>query len=130
MRLNQKVTPCLWFDGRAEEAAKFYVSLFDDSRMIASTRQGMDDPAAEAANDAAREAAASVVFELAGQIYLAFDGGPRPSPSGALSFFVECDTQDEVDRLWIMLGEGGVPGRCGGLTDRYGLSWRIAPPGL
>jgi predicted 3-demethylubiquinone-9 3-methyltransferase (glyoxalase superfamily) len=100
----QKITPFLWFDGKAEEAMKFYVSIFKNSKIVSANR-----------------------FQLDGQEFLALDGGPQFTFSPAVSFFVNCETQQEVDELWEKLSEGGEKGRCGWLKDKYGLSWQVIP---
>lgn len=112
---TDKITPFLWFDGRAEEAARFYVSLFAGSEI-----EG-DDGAPDAGP------ARSVTFRLAGRRFIAFDGGPRFAFTPAISFFVRCESQAEIDTLWDRLCDGGEPGRCGWLTDRFGVSWQIVP---
>lgn len=115
MATLQKVTPFLWFDGNAEEAARFYTSIFADSRIEELVRAGADGPAS------------SVTFRIAGLQLIAFNGGPHFQFTPAVSLFVHCDTQSEVDRLWEALSAGGEPGRCGWLKDRFGLSWQIVP---
>jgi predicted 3-demethylubiquinone-9 3-methyltransferase (glyoxalase superfamily) len=113
----QKISPCLWFDGKAEEAAAFYVSLFPDSAVTAIT-PGPDG------------AALLVEFRLAGVRFLALNGGPQFRFTEAVSLSVDCRTQSEVDELWEKLSAGGEPGHCGWLKDRYGLSWQIVPSAL
>jgi predicted 3-demethylubiquinone-9 3-methyltransferase (glyoxalase superfamily) len=105
-----KITPCLWFDGKAEEAANFYVSLLPDSRI--DTVQ------------------LTIEFTLAGQPFLGLNGGPEFAFTEATSFIINCDDQAEVDRLWDALTKGGQPIQCGWLKDRYGLSWQITPTEL
>jgi predicted 3-demethylubiquinone-9 3-methyltransferase (glyoxalase superfamily) len=100
----QKVTPFLWFDNKAEEAAKFYVSIFKNSKLLSPT-----------------------TFQLDGQEFIAFNGGPHFTFTPAISLFVNCETQQEVDELWDKLSEGGEKGRCGWLKDKFGLSWQIIP---
>ena len=116
----QKITTSLWFDTEAEEAAAFYTSLFDDSRIVTVTHYGEAGP---------REAGLvmTVEFELAGQRYVAINGGPEFSFTEAVSLQVNCADQAEVDRLWKVLGDGGEEGPCGWLKDRYGLSWQVVP---
>lgn len=104
----QKITPFLWYDGRAEEAMNFYTSIFKNSK------KGAVNPM-------------SASFELEGQPFIAFNGGPMYSFNPAISLFVNCETQEEVDELWSKLSEGGSGGRCGWLTDKFGLSWQIIP---
>ncbi|SDK33212.1 VOC family protein [Nonomuraea jiangxiensis] len=114
----QKVTTYLWFDNQAEEAATFYTSLFEDSRIIDVHRQGEAGPAM------------MVTFELAGQRFLAMNGGPQYTFTPAISLYVDCESQEEVDELWAKLTEGGKELQCGWLTDRWGLSWQIIPKAL
>ncbi|MGE5925863.1 MAG: VOC family protein [Gemmatimonadota bacterium] len=108
------ITPFLWFDGQAEEAMNFYVSIFPDSKVL-GIMPGPDGRAM------------SVSFELDGQRFHALNGGPQFSFTPAISLFVSCETQAEVDELWEKLSDGGVRERCGWLRDRYGLSWQIIP---
>jgi predicted 3-demethylubiquinone-9 3-methyltransferase (glyoxalase superfamily) len=116
-----KIAPCLWFDGEAEEAAKFYVSLLPDSRIDHVQRNVTDSPAGKAGS------VLVVKFTLAGQSFLALNGGSRFEYTHAISFFVDCVDQAEVDRLWDALSDGGSVERCGWLKDRYGVSWQIVP---
>ena len=111
---RQKITPCLWFDGKAEEAAAFYASIFPDSSITGIT----PGPAGEAL---------AVAFRLAGVDFLALNGGPQFRFNEAISLSIDCRTQAEVDELWARLSEGGSAGRCGWLKDRYGLSWQVVP---
>ncbi|RII19793.1 3-demethylubiquinone-9 3-methyltransferase [Streptomyces sp. YIM 130001] len=117
----QKIRPCLWFDNEAEEAANFYVSLFDNSRITGIERyreEGMREPGS----------VMTVEFELDGQQYQGLNGGPEFKFNEAISFSVDCADQKEVDDLWEKLIEGGgEPGPCGWLKDKYGLSWQIVP---
>lgn len=115
---KQKITPFLWFDDQAEEATRFYVSLFEDSEVLSINRMGEDGPVI------------TTSFRLAGQEFMALNGGPHYQFSEAFSMFVNCDSQEEVDRFWEALTEGGEPGRCGWLKDRYGLSWQVIPSTL
>lgn len=110
----QKISPFLWFDNQAEEAAKFYVSIFKDSRIL----NLMPGPGGKVMG---------VNFELQGQNFKALNGGPQFKFTPAISLFVNCETQAEVDELWEKLSAGGKPGRCGWLEDKYGLSWQIIP---
>jgi predicted 3-demethylubiquinone-9 3-methyltransferase (glyoxalase superfamily) len=117
----QKITPFLWFDGRVAEAARFYVSVFKNSRIVGDNGEdgdGMDD--------SARHARVS----LDGQELMLFDGGPHFTLNEAASMFVNCATQDEVDELWEKLSEGGETSRCGWLKDKFGLWWQIIPTAL
>ena len=119
----QKINPFLWFDTQAEEAAKFYTSVFKNSRIVSVSRYGEAGPGPKGT-------AMSVTFELEGQRYLALNGGPQFKFTPAISFFVNCDSQQEVDDLWSKLSAGGKEERCGWLTDRFGLSWQIIPKAL
>jgi predicted 3-demethylubiquinone-9 3-methyltransferase (glyoxalase superfamily) len=118
-----KITPCLWFDTEGEDAAKLYTSVFPNSRIVDVARYGEGAP---------RPAGTvmTVTFELDGQRFLALNGGPEFAFSEAVSFQVDCQTQDEVDAYWNALGDGGEEGPCGWLKDRYGLSWQIVPARL
>jgi predicted 3-demethylubiquinone-9 3-methyltransferase (glyoxalase superfamily) len=116
----QKITPCLWFDNNAEEAMNFYVSIFKNSKTGTITRYGEGGPGAKGT-------VMSVTFQLDGQEFFALNGGPLFKFTEALSFFVNCETQAEVDELWERLLEGGQPSQCGWLKDKYGLSWQIIP---
>jgi predicted 3-demethylubiquinone-9 3-methyltransferase (glyoxalase superfamily) len=118
-----KVTPFLWFDGQAEQAAAFYVSLFPNSRIVNVARYGKAGPGPEGT-------AMTVLFELDGRRYIALNGGPHYTFNEAVSFSVGCDGQEEVDRYWAALTEGGEEGRCGWLKDRWGLSWQVTPTAL
>jgi predicted 3-demethylubiquinone-9 3-methyltransferase (glyoxalase superfamily) len=115
---KQKITPFLWFDDAAQEAARFYVSVFKNSKILS------DDDADDAAADAR---VSSVRFQLEGQELIAFNGGPHFTFTEAVSLFVNCETQAEVDELWQKLSEGGETSRCGWLKDKFGLSWQIIP---
>ena len=114
------ITPCLWFDTEAEEAAQFYTSVFPNSRIVHVSHYGSAGP---------RPAGMvlEVEFELNGRSFLALNGGPDFTFSEATSLQADCKDQDEVDRLWVTLSEGGEEGPCGWLKDRYGLSWQIVP---
>jgi predicted 3-demethylubiquinone-9 3-methyltransferase (glyoxalase superfamily) len=117
-----KITPCLWFDGNAEEAANFYVSLLPGSRVDRISRSPADNPSTPAG------AVLAVDFTLAGQRFTGLNGGPQFPFTEAISFVIDCEGQPEVDRLWAALTEsGGTPGQCGWLRDRYGVSWQIIP---
>ncbi|MDB5409444.1 MAG: 3-demethylubiquinone-9 3-methyltransferase [Rhodospirillales bacterium] len=116
----QKITPFLWFDGKAEEAMAFYTSIFPDSKTIDIRRSGDAGPGSKGA-------VMATTFQLCGQEFIALNGGPHFSFTPAISFFVSCETQDEVDALWDRLLEGGKAQRCGWLTDKFGLSWQIVP---
>jgi predicted 3-demethylubiquinone-9 3-methyltransferase (glyoxalase superfamily) len=119
----QKMTPCLWFDTEAEEAAEFYVSVFPNSRIVDVARYGSAGPRPEGT-------VMTVSFELDGQSFVALNGGPEFTFSEAISFQVGCKDQAEVDAYWGALSEGGEEGPCGWLKDRFGLSWQIIPTAL
>jgi predicted 3-demethylubiquinone-9 3-methyltransferase (glyoxalase superfamily) len=120
-----KIAPCLWFDGEAEEAAKFYVSLLPNSKIDTVQKNTADSPAGKAGS------VLVVTFTLAGQSFMALNGGARFEYTPAVSFKIDCEDQAEVDRLWDALtANGGEAGRCGWLKDRYGLSWQIVPTAL
>jgi len=117
-----KITPNLWFDGNAEEAASFYVSLLPDSRIDNVYRSPADNPSTPAG------AVLLVDFTLAGQHFTAINGGPQFPFTEAVSFLIDCEDQAEVDRLWnALIAGGGSPGQCGWLKDRFGLSWQVIP---
>jgi predicted 3-demethylubiquinone-9 3-methyltransferase (glyoxalase superfamily) len=119
-----KISPCLWFDGEAEEAAKFYVSLLPDSKIEHVQKNTVDSPAGKAGS------VLVVEFTLAGQRFMALNGGKAFDFTHAISFKVDCADQAEVDRYWDALSEGGSVERCGWLKDRYGVSWQIVPTAL
>ncbi len=117
----QKITPFLWFDDRAGEAAYFYVSIFKNSKIVSVNGEdtnGADGPVS------------SVRFQLDGQEFIAFNGGPHFKFTEAISLFINCETQAEVDDLWEKLSEGGETSRCGWLKDKFGVSWQIIPAAL
>jgi predicted 3-demethylubiquinone-9 3-methyltransferase (glyoxalase superfamily) len=116
----QKITPFLWFDDKAEEAMNFYVSIFKNSKVGRVTRYGDAGPGPKGT-------VMSATFQLDGQEFFALNGGPLFSFTPAVSFFVNCETQQEVDELWEKLSAGGRKDRCGWLQDKYGLSWQIVP---
>ena len=116
----QKITPFLWFDDKAEEAANFYISIFKNSKMGRITRYGEAGPGPKGT-------AMSVTFQLEGQEFFALNGGPHYKFTPAISLFVDCKSQEEVDELWEKLSAGGRKDRCGWLTDKFGLSWQIIP---
>ena len=123
MATLSKITPCLWFDTQGEEAANYYTSLFENSRITKISRYG----------DAGPRPAGTVMtvdFELAGQPFVALNGGPDFTFNEAVSFQVTCESQEEVDELWGKLTEGGQEGPCGWCKDRFGLSWHIIPTAL
>jgi predicted 3-demethylubiquinone-9 3-methyltransferase (glyoxalase superfamily) len=116
----QKITPFLWFDGNAEEAANFYISIFRNSKMGKISRYGDAGPGLKGS-------VMSVTFQIEGQEFFALNGGPQFKFTPAISFFVNCETQQEVDDLWEKLSAGGRTDRCGWLQDKFGLSWQIIP---
>lgn len=120
----QKITPFLWFDNQAEEAVNFYVSIFRNSRITDVARYGDD---AAKVSGRPQGSVMTVAFELDGQPFVALNGGPVFTFSPAISFVVDCATQEEVDRLWDRLSAGGEPQQCGWLRDQYGVTWQIVP---
>jgi predicted 3-demethylubiquinone-9 3-methyltransferase (glyoxalase superfamily) len=120
----QKITPFLWFDEKAEEAAKLYVSIFKNSRINNITRYG-DEGSAVAGRP--KGTVMTVEFILDGQEFVALNGGPHFKFTEAVSFVVNCGTQEEVDKFWEKLSEGGEKSQCGWLKDKYGLSWQVVP---
>jgi predicted 3-demethylubiquinone-9 3-methyltransferase (glyoxalase superfamily) len=125
MTALQKITPCLWFDGRAEEAAEFYTSIFPNSQIDHIARTTIDTPGAKEGE------VILVEFTIAGLSYQALNGGPHDRFNDAISLSVSCKDQAEVDRLWDALtAEGGRPVQCGWLKDRFGVSWQIVPEAL
>jgi len=119
----RKITPFLWFDTQAEEAANFYVSVFKNSKVKTVSRYGDAGPGPKGS-------AMTVSFELDGQDFVALNGGPRYSFTPATSFVVNCESQEDVDYYWDKLSAGGRLDRCGWLTDRFGLSWQVVPTAL
>jgi predicted 3-demethylubiquinone-9 3-methyltransferase (glyoxalase superfamily) len=120
-----KISPCLWFNGEAEEAANLYVSLVPDSRITKIQRNPIDGPAGQAGT------VLVVEFTLAGQSFMALNGGMKLEHTHAVSFKIDCADQAEVDRLWdALLANGGEPSKCGWLKDRFGVSWQIVPSAL
>jgi predicted 3-demethylubiquinone-9 3-methyltransferase (glyoxalase superfamily) len=117
---EQKITPCLWFDFNAEEAVAHYLAIFKQSRTVSTTRYG-------AAGPGPAGAVMTILFDIDGQQFLALNGGPHFKFTPALSLIVNCDDQAEVDRLWEKLSDGGAPGQCGWLTDKFGVSWQVVP---
>lgn len=121
--MQKKITTFLTYNDQAEEAVNFYISIFDDSRVTSTRRYG----------DAGRGPKGSLMtatFELAGQEFIALNGGPSFAFAQGISLFVDCETQEEVDELWEKLSEGGEKGPCGWLTDKFGVSWQIVPRAL
>ena len=122
--IKQKIAPCLWFDTQAEEAANFYISIFNNSRIKRISRYG------EAGHEVHGKPPGSVMvveFEIEGQTFTGLNGGPHFKFSEAVSFQVSCDTQGEIDHFWSKLSEGGKEGQCGWLKDKYGVSWQVMP---
>jgi predicted 3-demethylubiquinone-9 3-methyltransferase (glyoxalase superfamily) len=116
----QKITPFLWFNDQAEQAAKFYTSIFKNSKLGSISRYGEGSPGQPGK-------VMSATFQLAGQEFMALNGGPEFTFSPAISFFVNCETQEEVDEYWERLSEGGEKQNCGWLKDKFGVSWQIIP---
>ncbi len=125
MAQMQRISPCLWFDDQAEEVANFYVSVFNNSKLGPITRYG---EAGARVSGRPNGSVMTVEFVIEGQTFLALNGGPLFKFTEAVSLMVKCDTQQEIDRMWDRLSEGGEPGPCGWLKDRYGLSWQIVSP--
>jgi len=116
----QSLTPFLWFDNRAEEATRFYVSVFQDAEILSINRYGDAGPGQEGT-------VMTTEFLLNGQSFVALNGGPEYKFTPAISFVIHCDTQDEVDHYWDRLSEGGEPNVCGWLTDKFGVTWQVVP---
>jgi predicted 3-demethylubiquinone-9 3-methyltransferase (glyoxalase superfamily) len=129
MAIVQKITPCLWFDNQAQEAANFYVSIFNNSGIETITRYGKEGFEKHGKPEGS---VLTVTFRLEGQSFTALNGGPQFTLSAAISFVVHCDSQAEVDYFWNKLGEGADPSwqACGWLKDKFGLSWQIVPQAL
>lgn len=119
----QKITPFLWYDGNAEDAMNFYVSIFKNSKPGAIVRHGEGGPGPKGS-------VMTVTFQIEGQEFYALNGGPHFKFTPAISFFVNCETQQEVDELWEKLSAGGRKDQCGWLTDKFGVSWQIVPAAL
>ncbi len=124
MQLREKIVPCLWFDGNAEEAVNFYVSLFDHSRVTATARYPEAD---QVLHERAAGAVMTVSFELCGRPFTALNGGPEFKFNWAVSFVIDCEDQAEVDHYWAKLAAGGQEGQCGWVRDRFGLPWQVIP---
>ncbi len=118
--MTQKITPFLWFDDNAEEAMKFYVSIFKNSEVLSINRYGDAGPGTEGT-------VMTTTFRLDRQEFMALNGGPHFKFTEAISFFIDCASQDEVDELWEKLSEGGETSQCGWLKDKFGLSWQVVP---
>jgi predicted 3-demethylubiquinone-9 3-methyltransferase (glyoxalase superfamily) len=123
MPIKHRISPCLWFDGQAEEAANFYVSIFKNSRITAVSRYGEVGPGPKGS-------VMVIGFELDGQAFTALNGGPMFKFTEAISMIVHCETQAEVDDYWEKLSAGGQPGRCAWLKDKFGVSWQVVPTAL
>ena len=121
----QKITPCLWFDDKAEDAARFYVSIFKNSKLGQVTRYG--DSGSQISGKP-KGSVMTVTFEIEGQEFVALNGGPLFKFTEAVSFMVKCESQQDIDEMWSKLSEGGEEGPCGWLKDKYGLSWQIVVP--
>ena len=121
----QRLTPCLWFDDKAEEAARFYVSIFKNSKLGHMTRYG---EAGSKVSGRPKDSVMTVTFEIEGQEFVALNGGPLFKFTEAVSFMVKCHSQEEIDEMWSKLSEGGEERPCGWLKDKYGLSWQIVVP--
>lgn len=116
----QRITPCLWFDGKAEDAARFYTSILPNSKIVAITHYGSAGPRPKGT-------VMTVLFQLNGQEFMALNGGPEFSFSPAVSFMVKCESQDEIDRYWDKLSADKSQEQCGWLKDKFGMSWQIVP---
>ena len=123
----KKITPCLWFDNQAEDAANFYISIFKKSKIMNIARYGEEGAKV---SEKPEGTVMTVTFLLEGQEFMALNGGPQFKFSEAVSFVVNCSTQKEIDAFWKKLSEGGEEGPCGWLKDRYGVSWQIVPIAL
>jgi predicted 3-demethylubiquinone-9 3-methyltransferase (glyoxalase superfamily) len=123
----QRITPCLWFDNQAEEAVNFYVSIFKNSKVGRIARYG---EAGAEVSGRPKGTVMTVEFQLEGQEFLALNGGPIFKFTEAVSFIVNCETEEKIDEMWEKLSKGGEKGECGWLKDKYGLSWQIVPPVL
>jgi len=119
----QQISTCLWFDGQAEQAANFYMSIFKDSKVLGTMYHGDAGPGPKGS-------VLAVTFQINGYEIIALNGGPHYKPTPAISLFVKCKTQEEVDYFWDKLLEGGSPMQCGWLTDKFGVAWQIVPNGL
>jgi predicted 3-demethylubiquinone-9 3-methyltransferase (glyoxalase superfamily) len=121
--MSHKLTPSLWFESEAEEAANFYISVFDNSRIVSVTRIPEGAPVAAGS-------VVAIEFELDGKPFVGINGGPARNFTEAVSFMIDCADQEEVDYFWDRLSEGGEPGPCGWLKDKFGLSWQVVPAAL
>ena len=123
MKISQKLTPFLWFNDNAEEAAQFYTSIFEDSAILVTVRYGEAGPGPKGS-------VMTVKFRIAGHEFVALNGGPIFRFTEAISFAVQCETQEEIDRFWEQLSAGGETSQCGWLRDKFGLSWQVVPAAL
>ena len=123
MSNRQKIVPCLWFDDNAEEAVNHYLSIFEGGQILNNLRYSKEDPGEEGS-------IMTVEFTLQGQEFIALNGGPVFTFNEAISLYVKCHTQDEIDHYWQRLLEGGAPSQCGWLKDKFGVSWQIVPTAL
>jgi predicted 3-demethylubiquinone-9 3-methyltransferase (glyoxalase superfamily) len=124
IKSDHKITPFLWFDGQAEVAANFYTSIFENSRIVEVARYGEVGPGEKGS-------VMTISFELEGQKFVGLNGGPHYKFTPAISFYISCQTQEEVDYFWDRLLEGGgKPSQCGWLTDKFGVSWQVVPDAL
>ncbi|WP_129668330.1 VOC family protein [Phytoactinopolyspora endophytica] len=122
--MSQKITPCLWFEDNAEEALEFYTKAFNDARITSTSRYGEGGPFPAGT-------LLTATIELAGQEFMVLNGGPHDKFNDAVSFYINCETQQEVDRYWdALLADGGSPTQCGWLKDRFGVSWQVVPDAL
>ena len=121
--MKQSITPNLWFDGQAEAAAEFYVSVFENSRILSTALYPENSPGPPGT-------VMTVEWELDGQRFVGINGGPQFKFDEAVSFQIDCETQEEIDYYWAKLSEGGEEGPCGWLKDRFGLSWQVTPTGM
>ncbi|WP_144145485.1 VOC family protein [Paraburkholderia sp. BCC1884] len=116
----QKIAPCLWFDGNAEEAARFYTAIFSNARIVTTMHYSDAGPGPKGN-------VLAITFEIEGQEFMALNGGPQFPFTPAISLFVHCQSQEEIDSFWAKLGDGGAPWQCGWIRDRFGVSWQIVP---
>ena len=121
--MSQKITPFLWYTDQAEQAANFYTSIFKNSKIKTTARYGDAGPGPKGS-------VMTIAFEIEGQEFIALNGGPHFKFTPAVSFVINCDTQEEVDDFWDQLSAGGKTDRCGWLTDKFGLSWQVVPKAL
>lgn len=123
----KKITPCLWFDKNAEEAVNYYLTIFPESKILHLAHY--DETSSQAANMPV-DSVMVIAFELGGNEFLALNGGPAFQMSPAISFIIECETQEEIDHFWYKLSDGGKTMACGWLTDKFGMTWQVTPTKL